>query len=139
MIDRRREVRTTMPGEGVRGTLRPGCRVQIVDASPGGALVHVERPLRPGGRVHMQVTTTSGTVTVTARVLRCAVWTLHPQDGVTYRGALQFDDRCELFRVAATHPGSRVPGIIGTATRRAGHALPGDNECTSAASPRCGK
>ena len=85
---------------GLRAILRPGCSVEIVDVSPGGALVQVERPLRPGARVHVQVVTPTRAFMVTARVLRCAVWTLHPHDGVTYRGALRFGARCDAFRVA---------------------------------------
>jgi hypothetical protein len=104
IIDRRSDLRSTALPTDLRATLRPGCTVQIVDASQGGALVQLERPLRPGARVHMQVATTTRAVTLTARVLRCAVWALHPRDGVTYRGALQFEDPCELFREASIIP-----------------------------------
>jgi hypothetical protein len=69
--------------------------VRVVDLSPGGALVEGERPLRPGARVHVHIVISASAFTVTARVLRCAVWTLHPSDGVTYRGALQFENTCE--------------------------------------------
>jgi hypothetical protein len=104
VTDRRAEARVVLFAEGVRATLRPGCSVCVVDLSPGGALVQGERPLRPGARVHVHVVTGVGTFTLTARVLRCAVWAIHPTDGATYRGALQFDSRCESFRELATQP-----------------------------------
>jgi hypothetical protein len=117
--DRRNDTRVALSANRVRATLRPGCEVRVVDVSSGGALVQGERPLRPGARVHMQVVTSARTFTLTAHVLRCAVWTLHPLDGVTYRGALQFDDRCESFWEDGTHVGTRVPGTaIPDATSR---------------------
>jgi hypothetical protein len=81
-----------------RATLRPGCAVAVIDLSAGGALVQASRPLRPGARVHLRLETARRTFSVAAHVLRCAVWSLDPDDGVTYRGALQFADRCEFFR-----------------------------------------
>jgi hypothetical protein len=69
--------------------------VALVDLSASGALVQGDRPLRPGGRVHIQVTTARQTFSLAALVLRCAVWAVDPERGVTYRGALAFDQRCE--------------------------------------------
>ena len=80
-----------------RATLRPGCPVRLVDLSAGGALLEASRPLRPGARVHLQLVIEARTFALAARVLRCAVWSLDPYDGVTYRGALAFEERCELF------------------------------------------
>jgi hypothetical protein len=37
------------------------------------------------------------TFVLVARVLRCAVSSLDPHHGVTYRGALKFEERCEQF------------------------------------------
>jgi len=95
--DRRSDTRVACAVAAAQATLRPGCSVRVVDLSPGGALVEGERPLRPGARVHMQIVSNAQTFTATARVLRCAVWKLHPRDGVTYRGALQFETRCEAI------------------------------------------
>jgi hypothetical protein len=36
---------------------------------------------------------------LSARVLRCEVWTFDSSHGVTYRGALQFEERCDLVLV----------------------------------------
>jgi hypothetical protein len=60
----------------------------------GGALVESPRPLRPGSSVHLQVTTGDRAIGLTARVLRCAVAVIGA-DGVLYRGALMFDERCD--------------------------------------------
>jgi hypothetical protein len=80
--------------------------VALVDVSAGGALVQAPRPLRPGGRVHLQVVTGSKRVAVAAQILRCQVWSLDPE-GVTYRGALRFDHRVDWAwaeRTRFVHP-----------------------------------
>jgi hypothetical protein len=97
LTDRRSDARFPPPWRGAtRVTLRPGCPVVLVDLSAGGALVQGSRPLRPGARVHVQIVIEIGTFVLAARVLRCAVWSLDPYAGVTYRGALEFEDRCEV-------------------------------------------
>ena len=124
ITDRRTDTRLAFSSDSVRVTLRPGCTVRIVDVSPGGALVQGERPLRPGSRVHMHVASTARTFAVAARVLRCAVWALHPMDGVTYRGALQFENRCELFWEPGTLRGTQVPRVAATDPLGTGQPLP---------------
>lgn len=79
----------------IRATLRPGCIVALVDLSAGGALVRASRPLRPGARVHLQLTTRTRSTAVAAHVLRCAVWALDAEHGATYQGALRFEHRCD--------------------------------------------
>jgi hypothetical protein len=96
LTERRRDARVRHAWlRGVRGTLRPGCHVALVDLSAGGALVQAGRPLRPGARVHLQLTTGARSTAVAAHVLRCAVWALDPTGGVTYQGALRFEHRCD--------------------------------------------
>jgi hypothetical protein len=96
VADRRVDARFPPPPAGqTRATLRPGCIVFLVDLSAGGALVQAFRPLRPGARVHLQVVAEARTFALSGHVLRCAVWSLDPVDGVIYRGALQFEHRCE--------------------------------------------
>jgi hypothetical protein len=68
----------------------------VVDLSPSGARIETSRQLRPGARVHIRIVTERCTVSVAAHVLRCAVCSIHPDRGVTYRGALRFDERCHL-------------------------------------------
>ena len=96
--ERRTEPR--IPGDVLRisqATLRPGCPVSVLDLSPSGAQVQSARPLRPGSRIHVRLTTKNHTLAVAALVVRCAVWALHPEDGVIYRGALRFEDECRSF------------------------------------------
>lgn len=98
LIDRRGEARFPPPPEHpARATLRPGCVVALVNLSTGGALLQGGRPFRPGARVHLQLVTSTRTLVLAAHVLRCTVWALDELDGATYRGALKFEHRCELF------------------------------------------
>jgi len=95
--DRRSDPRYGWSSEDVsHATLRPGCIVRIVDLSAGGALVQATRPLRPGARLHFHLVLRQRSFGLNAHVLRCAVWMLDSREGVTYRGALQFEERCDL-------------------------------------------
>ena len=125
LTDRRIDARFALPRTTItRATLRPGCAVRVVNLSAGGALVQADQPIRPGARVHVQIVTTVRAFALVARVLRCAVWTLDPHDGATYRGALQFEDRCESFWEPETQSGSEIPGISRHDRRGRGNALP---------------
>jgi hypothetical protein len=99
--DRRCEPRYGWSPEDIsQATLRPGCVVRVVDLSAGGALVQANRPLRPGARLHFQLVLRQRTFGLIARVLRCDVSALDSPEGITYRGALQFEERCELWEAA---------------------------------------
>jgi hypothetical protein len=76
-----------------RATLRPGHPILIVNISRGGALVDGSRQMRPGTRVLLQIVTPQASVGLSAYVLRCGVRSLCPHEGITYRGALRFDER----------------------------------------------
>jgi PilZ domain-containing protein len=78
-------------------TLRPGCPVDVLDLSPQGVQVESVRPLRPGSRVLVRLAAGDQIVTVAAVVLRCSVSSVHPDDGLTYRGGLRFDELCLPF------------------------------------------
>jgi hypothetical protein len=98
MTERRSEPR--LPAARLRidqATLRPGCPVDVVDLSATGAQVQGSRPLRPGSRVHVRLAAKTRTLAVAAHVVRCVVWSLHPEDGVTYRAALRFEEHCRAF------------------------------------------
>jgi hypothetical protein len=126
LIDRRIDIRFKLATANVtRATLRPGCAVRVVDLSAGGALVQAAQPLRPGARVHLQLVTTTRAFALVATVLRCAVWTLHAELGATYRGALQFEERCDAFWEASTLYGSQVPTATGHNASPRGQGLPG--------------
>ncbi|HEX6974361.1 MAG TPA: PilZ domain-containing protein [Vicinamibacterales bacterium] len=105
MRDRRVDARFSAEVVEGRVTLRPGCVVAVIDWSAGGALVQAGQPLRPGARVHVQVALERRTVGIAAHVLRCFVWSLDPH-GVTYRGALKFEHRCEPFWASPQHAAS---------------------------------
>ena len=125
LTDRRIDARFALPRTTItRATLRPGCAVRVVNLSSGGALVQADQPIRPGARVHIQIVTTLRAFALVARVLRCAVWTLDPHDGATYRGALQFEDRCEAFWEHGTQPGSEIPGSLRRSGPGRGNAIP---------------
>jgi hypothetical protein len=112
--DRRGDPRYSWSAEDIsRATLRPGCVVHVVDLSAGGALVQGTRPLRPGARLHFHLVLRQRSFGLLAHVLRCAVWTLDSREGVTYRGALQFEDRCDLFWESGTQIGSDIPASGG--------------------------
>jgi hypothetical protein len=81
----------------INATLRPGRAVQVVDLSRTGAQIETNRSLRPGTRVHIRLVSQERTLVLAAFVLRCSVWALHPDEGVVFRGALQFEERCPAF------------------------------------------
>lgn len=97
--ERRRDGRRAV-SETAQATLRPGCEVSLIDVSRGGALVQAHRPLRPGARVHVRFITGGRTFALAAHVLRCMVWSIDADEGVVYRGALQFEHPCLGFREA---------------------------------------
>jgi hypothetical protein len=78
----------------IHATVRPGHAIQVVDLSRTGAQIETDRGLRPGTRVHIRLVSQERTLVLAALVLRCTVWALHPDEGVMYRGALQFEERC---------------------------------------------
>lgn len=124
VVDRRADTRVGFGATRVHATLRPGCNVRVVDLSQAGALVEGERPLRPGARVHVQVMIRARTLVVMARILRCAVWQLHPSDGAIYRGALHFENRCEAIWESSTRDGADVPGSSASNDGPQGHVIP---------------
>lgn len=97
MNERRRDSRFSQHViAAMRAVLRPGRSVSLVNLSAGGALVESQRPLRPGSSVHLQVIAGDRAIGVAARVLRCAVAAIDAE-GVQYRGALIFQERCETL------------------------------------------
>lgn len=79
------------PAVDLSVTMRPGCRVVLVDVTDQGALVEAPRPLRPGATIQLTVIADAARYAVSARVLRCTVAVLDPVGGVTYRGGLAFE------------------------------------------------
>jgi len=93
---------------GMRARVRPGHPLTVIDVSPGGALVEVERALRPGTRVDVHLETDDRHGTVSARVVRCAVAAIHSEAGITYRAALAFVECCDWMREAMTTSGYAI-------------------------------
>ncbi len=125
--DRRGDPRYGWSSEDIsQATLRPGCVVQVVDLSAGGALVQATRPLRPGARLHFHLVLRHRSFGLVAHVLRCAVWALDSREGITYRGALQFEERCESFWETGTQIGSDIPWPTVTEAEEEGIAYPID-------------
>ena len=105
--DRRREARVRT--RGVRARVRPGHTLVVVDVSSDGALVEASRQLRPGSRIEVHLESDHRRQMVGAHVTRCAVSTIDPIAGVTYRAALRFVDRCDWVRESATLEGYDLP------------------------------
>jgi hypothetical protein len=103
LYERRREARV-IPG-GIRGRVRPGHVLVIVDLSASGALVEAGCQLRPGSRIDVHLESDHERRLVRASVTRCAVATIDPRSGITYRAALCFTERCEWVRETATREG----------------------------------
>ena len=116
MRERREEPRRS--AQGVRGRVRLGHHLVVVDVSSRGALVEGRSALRPGSRVEVQLETDARRELIAARVMRCGVVAIDPEAGVTYRAALAFTESCEWVREHAT---------------RVGYALPMTNERTALA------
>lgn len=125
--DRRRDPRYAWPREEIsQATLRPGCVVSVVDLSACGALVQSSRPLRPGARLHFHLVLRQRRFGLIARVLRCAVWTIDSPEGVAYRGALQFEEPCELFWETGPACESQVSATLRIHATETGIVYPDD-------------
>ena len=77
------------------GRLRPGRPAQIIDVSPGGALVETDWRLLPGTRVELQVGDPVTLHRVKGRIVRCHV-ALLDRERVRYRGGLAFEEQLLL-------------------------------------------
>jgi len=97
VVERRGDARVAPAGVSVRASVRGGSAVRLIDVSASGALVQTSRPLRPGAKIQLQIVADGRTFALVAQVLRCMVWSLDPDAGVTYRGALRFESRCDCF------------------------------------------
>ena len=77
------------------GRLRPGRTAQIIDLSPGGALIETDWRLLPGTRVELQLGDPVTLHRVKGRILRCHVAMLD-RERIRYRGALIFEEQLFL-------------------------------------------
>lgn len=79
------------------GRLRPGRPAQIVDVSPGGALIETECRMLPGMHVELQLGAPVPLYKVKGRILRCHV-SLLDRERIRYRGALAFEEHLAFGR-----------------------------------------
>jgi hypothetical protein len=83
--------------EMANGRVRPGRPAQIVDVSPGGALIETECRLLPGARVELQLGEPVALYRVKGRIVRCHV-SLLDREHIRYRGALAFEEQLPFER-----------------------------------------
>jgi hypothetical protein len=81
--------------EMASGRLRPGRTAQIIDLSPGGALIETDWRLLPGTRVELHLGDPVTLHRVKSRILRCHVAMLD-RERIRYRGALIFEEQLLL-------------------------------------------
>ena len=81
--------------EMANGRLRPGRTAEIVDVSPGGALIETDCRLFPGTRVELQLGAPVTLYHAKGRILRCHVARLD-RERIRYRGALAFEELLPL-------------------------------------------
>ncbi len=108
----------------MHAVLRPGRVVRLVNLSSGGALIEGRRPLRPGARVYLQLSTDRGSAGRDAQILRCAVASLSGSEGVHYHGALKFDEQWERVWEEFTRCGYAIPDSNASGEACSGHAIP---------------
>jgi len=105
--ERRRHPRLT-PFEwrgGLRGRIRPGHDVLVIDLSEGGALVETSRRLTPGASAEIQLDAPDGRHTTRASVVRSYVCALLA-DLVLFRSALILERPVPWLREDAREPRS---------------------------------
>ncbi len=90
--------------------LRQGRDVVLIDLSRGGALIEGGARLLPGTRAVLQLLGPGGCLLACGSVLRCHVSAITLEKGVTYRGALTFDQAIDFGKEARVL--SRYPVTI---------------------------
>ena len=76
--------------------IRPGHQVQLINLSPGGALVEADRRMLPGSAVELHIQAEDRQATMRGCVVRCVVVGVRPAS-VSYRGAIAFDRHLPWF------------------------------------------
>ncbi len=92
-LERRRFRRVALSAYGdlPRARLRPGREASLLNLSRGGACIEVASRVLPGTPVELQLAVSKWRWSGRARILRCRVSALVPENGVRYQAALQFD------------------------------------------------
>lgn len=76
---------------GARARLRAGREAAVVDVSAAGALIETPVRLLPGTRVSLEILAVPTSLVASGRVIRATVYSVSAEQGVRYRGAVQFD------------------------------------------------
>ena len=105
MIDHERRHDSRILPHGLRGRVRHGHSLAIVNISATGALVEGGTQLRPGARIDVYLERDEWRRLVGAVVTRCAVASIHAREGIVYRAGLSFTERCEWVSETATRRG----------------------------------
>ena len=103
MIDHERRHELRLLARGLRGRVRHGHALAIVNISAAGALVEGGSQLRPGSRIEVYLERDEWRRLVGAIVTRCAVATINPREGIVYRAGLAFTERCDWVSEPPTH------------------------------------
>jgi hypothetical protein len=82
----------------LRGRVRPGQSVRVINLSPRGALLESSRRLLPGSRIDVHLECCHFQHVTRATVIRCYVGVLLPH-AVLFRAAIEFDRRLERWQV----------------------------------------
>ena len=105
------------------GRLRPGRSAQIVDVSPGGALIETDWRLLPGMSVELQLGEPVALYRVKGRILRCHV-ALLDRERIRYRGALAFEEQLPFGGNERPMGSSCTRDTISTLSDRQGRGYP---------------
>lgn len=95
--------------DDLRGRIRPGHPVRVVNVSSRGLLIETSRRLLPGTIVDVHLERRECRHLTRARVVRCQVGVVAP-DGLIFRGALECDQPIPWF--------TDVAGGVGTGSNR---------------------
>jgi hypothetical protein len=76
---------------GARARLRAGREAAVVNVSAAGALIETPDRLLPGTRVRLEIPAPPGSLVAAGRVIRATVFAVSAEQGVRYRGAVNFD------------------------------------------------
>jgi hypothetical protein len=84
--------------------LRTGMTADVINVSPGGALVETSARLAPGTKLSLRPFSTRTGIVFQAAVIHCQVWSLGLASGLRFRAGLCFDPGSDY------PPGQPLPG-----------------------------
>lgn len=111
VVDRRGALRFQQGDlpDDLRGRVKPGQSVRVINLSPRGALLESSRRLLPGSRIDVHLECCHFQHVTRATVVRCYIGLLLPH-AVLFRAAIEFDRRLERWQLV---PERRPLGLCG--------------------------